>query len=760
MDRAHRALVRLTSALVAVALACAGAAACSEDQGVRKRNYLESGNRYFEGGRYREAVVEYRNALEVDSSFGPAHARLAETYERLGNSADAFVEYVRAADTLPDDLLIQLKAGNYLLAARRIEEALAKADAVIAREPGNVDAHILRGNALGGLDDFDNALKSIEEAIRIDPSRGATYAQLGVAESARGRTAEAEAAFKRAVELSPKAPEVRLALGNFYWAAGRIPEAQEEFRASLVLDPKHPGANRAMAALAMVSGHTDEAERYLVQLTDPARPDSWFLLTDYYVLTNRSAAAVQRLEQLASKYPGRVDVEERLARAHASAGNVGRASELIDAVIRRNGGNASAKVFKGQLLAEAGQTGEALTLVRSAADADPGSIAANFVLGQLYAKQGDRAEAERAFKNVLKVNPHAAAAQVELARLELAAGRAGESLRFAEEAARNLPESLDVRLALVRSLLASGDLIRAERDIAALLKEHPQVAAVHVQQGILAAEHRNRDGARSSFATALSLDPASLEALAALTMLDLSSNDIAAAKARIDRRLTEGRRTPEVLILAGRTYAAANDLPGAERHLLDAIRLDANVQTAYVLLAHVYMAQGRLDNARREFDALAQRQSRPVSALTMSGLILQSQGDLAGARARFERVLALDPDAAVAANNLAWMHLQTGGNLDDALQLAQRAVASMPDAPEMLDTLGWVYYKKGLPALAVPPLTRSVERQPDSPVYHYHLGVAQLEAGNQAAGRRALEQALRLKKDFDGADDARRRLGR
>ena len=50
----------------------------------------------------------------------------------------------------------------------------------------------------------------------------------------------------------------------------------------------------------------------------------------------------------------------------------------------------------------------------------------------------------------------------------------------------------------------------------------------------------------------------------------------------------------------------------------------------------------------------------------MVGIILQVQGKVDAARERFEQVLRIDPEAAVAANNLAWMYVEQGGNLEKA----------------------------------------------------------------------------------------------
>ncbi len=143
----------------------------------------------------------------------------------------------------------------------------------------------------------------------------------------------------------------------------------------------------------------------------------------------------------------------------------------------------------------------------------------------------------------------------------------------------------------------------------------------------------------------------------------------------------------------------------------------------------------------------------------MVGIILQVQGDDAGARARFERVIQLDPDAAVAANNLAWIYADKGGNLDVALHLAQTAQKRLPNVPEVNDTLGFIYYKKNLAPLAITTLKVSAERDPGNATYQYHLGLAYAAAGDAPRARQALTRALALKSDFDGAEDARERLG-
>ena len=64
--------------LVAVILAVlVGFTSCSRDPKVVAKRYLESGNKYFDKGRYKEASIQYRNALKKDQKYGAAHYKLA-----------------------------------------------------------------------------------------------------------------------------------------------------------------------------------------------------------------------------------------------------------------------------------------------------------------------------------------------------------------------------------------------------------------------------------------------------------------------------------------------------------------------------------------------------------------------------------------------------------------------------------------------------------------------------------------------------------
>jgi len=63
-------------------------AGCSRDPNIRKEKYLETGNRYLQNQQYREAAIEYRNALQIDPRFASGHYQLAQSYLKQGMSRE------------------------------------------------------------------------------------------------------------------------------------------------------------------------------------------------------------------------------------------------------------------------------------------------------------------------------------------------------------------------------------------------------------------------------------------------------------------------------------------------------------------------------------------------------------------------------------------------------------------------------------------------------------------------------------------------
>jgi putative PEP-CTERM system TPR-repeat lipoprotein len=731
------------------------AGGCSRDPQSLKAKHEGRGDEYVGQKKYAEAVIEYRNAVQAVPKDGEVRLKLAEALWQAGDRSNGAAEYVRAADLLLERDDVQLKAGNLLLLGGRFDDAKVRAEKALKNKPESVEAHILLANSLAGLKNIEAAIAEIEEAIRLEPGRSGTYADLGTFQTARGRHEEAERAFQKAVSIDRKSAPAHLALANFYWVRKRWTEAEASLKDALASDPDNLLAHRALASLAIAQQRPDEAESHLTRVAEITKsPEATMALADFYISRNDLTKARALIEPLAADARVMATANVRLAALDHTAGNRDQAYARLEKILAAEPNHMQALLAKTSMLLTDNRADDAEQAAKRAISADPNSATAYFALGRAAERRNEIATAEAAYKDALRVNPRATGAQVALAQLHLRTGRVPDAIGHAESALKVNPGNPEARLTLVRGLIARSELPRAEKELAQLLKEYPNVAAVRIQQGVLLGRKKDLAGARREFDEALKLSPSSTDALSGLIALDFAERHPDAAKARIAERIRDDKASPDLLMLGARTYMAAGDQAEAEKLFRRVIAADASHLPAYAALAQLYLQQRRLDEALAEFDSLAGRDRNPVAALTASGMILETQGKKEEARRRYERALAADQSAAVAANNLAWMQAESGENLDVALQLAQTAYSKLPENADVSDTLGFVYYKKGLYPQAVKMLRASVEKEPTQPLFHYHLGLALSKSGDSEGAVKHLSKALELP-NFSEAAEAR-----
>lgn len=742
--------------LVSVAVAAVVAAACAADP----TTLVARGDRLMAQGKLQEAGIEYRRAIQQDVRYGDAHFKLGQLLERMGERSLAFREFVRAADLLSDDDAVQLKAGQCLLSARRFDEARKKAEGLLKKNVRNVDAQILLATATAGLNDLDAAVVEMEEAIKLDPERIESYANLAALELAKGRVERAEGAFRNALTINPKSIEARLGLANLFWANARLADAEALIKECLGLDASHALANRTLATFYLSTGRPAEAEVPLKALaSDPASgAPPRLALADYYFATRRAADGVKLLEETAKLKDGYGPATLRLATYEYQQKRIDAAHARLDKLVAAEPKNPQALLLKAQFLTSERKFDQALERARAAVAAAPRIPEAHAAVGTVELARGSRDEAVKAFEEALRVSPSFAPAKLELAKIYLVQGRWEQSAQLAADVVTAQPRNADARYVWVRALMQKGDVARAEQELKPLLGSLGKMARVQALAGLIASARSDDAGARKAFEAALAADPNDVEALTGMVAIDLAGGRRDLALKRVEARLAGAPKDPLVITLAGRTYRALGRAGDAERTWRTLIEVDPGSLEAYAALGQLYYEQNRLDQAVAEFDDVAKREPKAVGVQTAAAFILQMQGKNDDAQKRYEKILGVDPRAAVAANNLAWLYAEGGGNLDIALQLAQTAKAFLPEAAEVADTLGWIYTKKGLPILAVDPLRQAVGRDGKNAVYRYHLGVALLKKGDKADARAELEQALKLDPNFDGAADARKAL--
>ncbi len=761
--RPAEAAVSSKPATILIALTLLAAGACSKDPEQAFRDYMESGRRYADQQRFAEAAIEFANAVQLDPRSGAARLTLAEAHLAAGNTRAAFPQLIRAADMLPDDLAAQLRAGQLLHQGGMFDEAKTRARKVLQKQPGHVDALLLLGNALAGLRSLDEAVEVMRRAIELDPERAGTYTNLGVLRLAQGDQREAEDAFRRAIDVSGGSPETHVGLGNFYRAVGDSSNAESMLRRALELAPDDLAAHRALAALFVSwTGREAEAETHFAAVARlSGAPSDRVVLADYYVARERQADAIAALEALAAE-PGQfVFAKAHLALVRFVAGQRELARTAIDEVLARDAGHVGALVLQARLFLAERRYDDALATIKRGLDADPGSGEAHLTKARILLAQGRSDEGRKALYAALSASPGLLPAQLALVELHRERRELDTAITIATDAIREHPASLEARLARLRVwMIRDDDHEKAAADLRELAARLPRSADVLATQGEFQLSRQDPGGARRAFGAALDVEPAHTRALTGMVALDLSGRKTADARRRVDEALNRRPGELPVLLLAARVHGLADDTAWAERTLRRAIELDPSRPEPYAELAQLYLSQNRIDDATRQFVEVARLNPRSVGAPTMLGFLHYVTGQRDEAVAWWEKALALNPQAAAAANNLAWVFAESGTNLERAQQLATLARGKLPNAPEVADTLGWVHYKREATSSALRFLQQAVDGDPRNPVYQFHLGMAHFQAGNDAKARVALTRALDLDPNFGGAAEARETIRR
>lgn len=170
-------------------------------------------------------------ALELDPMLARAHLALG-TIRFLGdwNWAKAESEFKLALELNPNDAEAHRNYSSYLLALGREGEALAEIHRAEELDPLYIATHITAGWLFYFARQYDKAIERCQQALELDPNSAGGYDCLGLSNLAKGNYELAIAACQRAVTLSGNAPSRAVGVGQAYALAGRKSEAQQVFR--------------------------------------------------------------------------------------------------------------------------------------------------------------------------------------------------------------------------------------------------------------------------------------------------------------------------------------------------------------------------------------------------------------------------------------------------------------------------------------------------------------------------------------------------
>jgi len=743
---------------------------CSRDPNVRKQKYLESGQRYFDKGQYREAEIQFENAIQVDSRFADAHYKLALAAMKLQQWPTAYQELSTTVQIIQPDTndpnalkllyAAHLDLANLLILGRQFNDAKEHLDLLEKKRP-DADFYIARANYYAGTNDTKDALEDLKQALKLDPSRSDTYLNLAMFQMRGQDWNGAEDSFKEAVKLSPKSTNALVSLGNFYQTRGRFPEAEQAFRQAITAAADDPNPRLSLASLYMAENKPGEAEEFLRQSKKdfPNNPVGYRMLGDFYFSNNQLDKATAEYASLYRDHAKDMVVKKNYIQLLILKDRLDDARKLNDEVVKAKPDDQDAQVYKGEIEIRSGRASDAVNTLQAVLKNDPDNAVAHYQQGLAFDQLGNTNRAEAEWRDAVRLRPDIVEAHRALAGVAIHRSDASALAQEADQIIALQPSAPDGYLLRAVADIDRKNYATADENIHRSLEKQPNNPGAYVQLGNLRMAQTQFADAQRAYQQALDQDPNSTDALGGVLNVDLVQKQPDRAIATAKTQLAIYPKNVGFHIMMGQLLLEQKkDLAGAEQEFKQASDLDKKNSEAMVKLGLVQNLRGATDQALQTYLDGAKINPKEVAFYLLAGGIYEAKQDWDNAKQQYQKVLQIQPDNPLASNNLAYVMLEQGGNVEVAFAMAQTARRQLPDNPNSADTLGWAFYHKGVYTSAITQFKAALKKEPDNALFNYHLGLAYAKSGQAALARQQLDRVLKINPNFPDVDQLRRAL--
>jgi tetratricopeptide (TPR) repeat protein len=775
--------------IAVIAAALLGLVSCNRDPEVAKRGYLESGNKYFARGKYREARIFYKDAIQKDKLFGEAYYRLgltalkiAETKEgSLGEAVQALRRAVELLDketekTKPGywspqhwDAVVKLSE-LYMVAGSGQKEFADEVERFVGemlkRDKNSWDGHRLKGDlqfsrAVAALRQqkkeealalIDASLAEYQLADSIKPNQTGVLMQMARVRSGKGEIEEAEKLFRRAVEIDKTNKLAYTELYRLLVLQRKYPAAEQILRAGFQANPKDYDLLVILAMHHSALNQKDQMVAALQQIKSSVKdyPEAYQKVGDFYLQINDAENALREFREGMGKDPkNKLVYQKRIIEALMRQGKRTEAADVNAQILKDYPTDTDAKNLAAGFMLDQGDVTRALTELQAVVSRAPDNPVARFNLGRAHAAHGDTELARQAFRKAIELKPDYLSARLGLAQLEIRLGDFDAGLQSARQILAVDRNSVNARLIESAALMGLKKFGDSRAVLDDLLKANPSSPDTYYQIGILSLSQNKYKESEEAFRKAYQLNPANPRGLLGVVETQMAQNNPDSAIKVLQDEIAKGGagRTDLVFNLANVAARAGRfdqAISGFEQVLNTLDKNASSRGTIYAMLGEVQRRKGDYPAAIANLQKAKEIQPENTATLVTMGIVLDTNlNRWTEAKSVYEAILKISPKNYVALNNLAFLLAEHGGDLDEALTKATQAKQLSPNTAEVSDTLGWIYLKKNLPDAALDLFKELVQKSPEKSTFRYHLGMALSMKGDKPKAIKELQEALK-----------------
>lgn len=710
-------------------------------------------------GQRDEALAAYRAAVAAAPKYLDAHAalvRMLMAQSQPEEAAKALEQLAALAPSHPVTLYLQAQQAvqkqDFKLAKDRVEQLLK-------RTPESPTANELAGVIELQTGSAPQAQAFLGKALQAAPGLRVARRALVLAHLRAGQVDQAIAALPEGFspELTDADTGMLSAAGRAYMAKGDFALAQAYFKRAAAADPKDPAKRTSLALSQFRLGQTDLA---LTELHDIAAQDTG-VVADMALINaqmqrrdfDKALEAIATLEKKRAQDPMPKHLR---GLALMLKGDRASARKAFDEALAADGEYLAAVAGLATLDLADKQPQAALKRLEDLTQRAPQNAQAWLALADVQQSTGaEPAKIAQAIEKAVQVAPTEARPRVMLVDHHLRQKNVKLALTAAQAAAAALPESTDVVASLGRAQAANSEHNQAIATFNKLVSLMPQSPTPYMLMAGAQAANKDAKAAMQSLGKALDVQGDFLPAQRALAELALQNRQPEQALA-ISKTVQKQR--PDQAIghaLEGDIQAASKQWDAAAKAYRAGLKLAPAPELA-IKLHSVLVASGKQAEADRWGAEWLQAHPKDSAVPMYLGDRAIAASQWTVATRLYEKVIAQQPNNALALNNLAWLAGQQGRA--DAIALAEKANAAAPNQPAFMDTLAMLLSAKGEHAKALELQKKVVGLKPDAPVFKLNLAKIHIKAGDKASAKKLLDEMGALGDKFAGQAEVQRLL--
>jgi tetratricopeptide (TPR) repeat protein len=778
--------------LLAVAVAgCGGAQS-------RKVKHLEKGQAFLAAGNFEKARVEFRNALQIAPTDAEARYDNGVVAEKMGNMREAAQFYQGAIDTDADNVHARNGLGRIYVFAGAPDKALETVKPGLEKHADDPGLLTIRAAANIQLKKADDALKDAERAAQLAPDNDDTVSVLAGIYKSQNQAEKAQALLRQAIKRNPGTVEVRLVLAQLDGSLGQQAEAEALLLDLVRLKPNDKSHRLRLAQFYARTDHIDEAERVLRDAIKavPSERDLKTTLVEFLAQRRSRETAVHELDAMIAANPKDYDLKfvqaqfyeqgkevakaeaayqqvidesrleapglsarNRLASLLVQSNDIPGAEKLIAEVLAKSPRDDDALIMRGNLALAQKDPRTAIADLRSVLRDQPNSIGVMRSLARAHLANGEPALAEETMRRAVEANPQDVSARLDFAQLLSQLGKPEQAKPVIDELVKQQPDNTAALDTQFKVAVATKDLVAAKAAADALVAAQPKSGLGFFYQGELAEIDKRLPDALRAYSAAFDAQPEVAEPLEGITRVLVALKRTPEALQRLDDAIARYPQSASAANIKGDVLLSSQHAVEAAEAFKIAIERAPKWWVPYRNLAAAQSVDHHDDAAAATLQSGIANAGTPDELELQLALFYEHSGNLDAAVRVYEAALRRNPKADVASNNLAMLlvtYKKDPADLERAKELAGRFASSAN--PNFLDTYGWVLYKRGEAAAAVTALQSASSKASSSPVSLYHLGMAEVLAGQPEAARESLSKSLQSGKKFPGMEEARATL--